>query len=114
MTVYKNIQGKQFLQDPNICSYIGIEFSSEKCISSEAIIKEYLVKMGGQVSQVFQSGSALLSNGHGHKVSDSTRQKVQTIFDALRANPRIGVQRLEGLLQQIPKVNFRAMLGVNA
>lgn len=62
--------------------------------------------MGGQVSQVFQSGSALLSNGHGHKVSDSTRQKVQTIFDALRANPRIGVQRLEGLLQQIPKVNI--------
>lgn len=61
--------------------------------------------MGGQVSQVFQSGSALLSNGHGHKVSDSTRQKVQTIFDALRANPRVGVQRLEGLLQQIPKVS---------
>jgi hypothetical protein len=59
--------------------------------------------MGGSVSQVFQSGSALLSNGHGHKVSDSTRQKVQTIFDALRANPKIGVQRLEGLLQQIPK-----------
>ncbi|KAG5882329.1 hypothetical protein JTB14_037614 [Gonioctena quinquepunctata] len=59
--------------------------------------------MGGQVSQAFQSGSALLTNGHGHKVSDSTRQKVQTIFDALRANPRIGVQRLEGLLQQIPK-----------
>ncbi|VEN52429.1 unnamed protein product [Callosobruchus maculatus] len=59
--------------------------------------------MGGQVSQVFQSGSALLTNGHGHKVSDSTRQKVQTIFDALRANPKIGVQRLEGLLQQLPK-----------
>lgn len=62
--------------------------------------------MGGSVSQVFQSGSALLSNGHGHKVSDSTRQKVQTIFDALRANPKIGVQRLEGLLQQIPKVRY--------
>ncbi|XP_050497650.1 ankyrin-2 [Diabrotica virgifera virgifera] len=59
--------------------------------------------MGGQVSQVFQSGSALLTNGHGHKVSDSTRQKVQTIFDALRANPKIGVQRLEGLLQQLPR-----------
>lgn len=60
--------------------------------------------MGGSVSQVFQSGSALLSNGHGHRVSDSTRAKVQTVFDALRANPKIGVQRLEGLLQQIPKV----------
>lgn len=59
--------------------------------------------MGGSVSQVFQSGSALLTNGHGHRVTDSTRQKVQTVFDALRANPKIGVQRLEGLLQQIPK-----------
>lgn len=58
------------------------------------------------MSQVFQSGSALLSNGHGHKVSDSTKQKIQTIFDALRANPKIGVQRLEGLLQQIPKVRY--------
>ncbi|KAF2893525.1 hypothetical protein ILUMI_12636 [Ignelater luminosus] len=59
--------------------------------------------MGSSVSQVFQSGSALLSNGHSHRVSDSTRQKVQTVFDALRANAKIGVQRLEGLLQQIPK-----------
>lgn len=59
--------------------------------------------MGGSVSQVFHTGSALLTNGHGHKVSDSTKQKVQTIFDALRANPKVGVQRLEGLLQQIPK-----------
>lgn len=59
--------------------------------------------MGGSVSQVFQNGSALLSNGHGHRVSDSTKTKVQTVFDALRANPKIGVQRLEGLLQQIPK-----------
>ncbi|XP_066138715.1 ankyrin-3 [Euwallacea fornicatus] len=59
--------------------------------------------MGGSVSQVFQSGSALLTNGHGHKVSESTRQKIQTIFDALTANPKIGVQRLEGLFLQIPK-----------
>lgn len=59
--------------------------------------------MGGSVSQVFQSGSALLTNGHNHKVSDSTKDKVRTIFDALRANPKVGVQRLEGLLLQIPK-----------
>ncbi|KAK9890546.1 hypothetical protein WA026_010622 [Henosepilachna vigintioctopunctata] len=59
--------------------------------------------MGGSVSQVFQSGSALLTNGYGHKVSECTRQKIQTIFDALRANPKVGIQRLEGLLQQIPK-----------
>lgn len=60
--------------------------------------------MGGSVSQVFHSGSVLLSTSHGHRVSDSTRQKVQTVFDALRANPKVSVQRLEGLLQQIPKV----------
>lgn len=56
------------------------------------------------MSQAFQSGtSALLSTSHGHKVSEATKQKVQTVFDALRANPKVSVQRLEGLLQQIPK-----------
>lgn len=60
--------------------------------------------MGGSVSQVFHSGSVLLSTSHGHRVTDSTRQKVQTVFDTLRANPKISAQRLEGLLQQIPKV----------
>lgn len=59
--------------------------------------------MGGSVSQVFHSGSVLLSTSHGHRVTDSTRQKVQTVFDTLRANPKISAQRLEGLLQQIPK-----------
>lgn len=62
--------------------------------------------MGGSLSQVFQNGSALLTNGHGHKVTDLTRTHVQTIFDALTANPKISVQRLEGLLQQIPKVKY--------
>lgn len=56
------------------------------------------------MSQVFQSGSALLSNGHGHRVSEATREKVQIVFDTLGANPKVGVQRLEGLLQTIPKV----------
>lgn len=60
--------------------------------------------MGGSISQVFQSGSAFITNSHGHRVNEATKQKVQTVFDALRANPKIGVQRLEGLLQQIPKV----------
>lgn len=64
--------------------------------------------MGGSVSQVFQSGSALLTNGHGHKVSDLTRKNILDIFDALTANPKIGVQRIEGLFLQIPKVNFKA------
>ncbi|XP_058829570.1 ankyrin-3 [Topomyia yanbarensis] len=59
--------------------------------------------MGGSVSQVFRSGSALLSNRDGHKVSEATVDKVNTIFDALRANPKISIQRLEPLLLQIPK-----------
>lgn len=63
-------------------------------------------KMGGSVSQVFRSGSALLSNRDGHKVSETTVDKVNTIFDALRANPKISIQRLEPLLLQIPKVSF--------
>lgn len=64
--------------------------------------------MGGSVSQIFQSGSALslLSNGHGHKVSESTREKVQHIFEALRAKPKVPVALLEGFLQQIPKVEI--------
>lgn len=55
------------------------------------------------MSQVFRSGSALLSNRDGHKVSEATVDKVNTIFDALRANPKISIQRLEPLLLQIPK-----------
>ena len=59
--------------------------------------------MGGALSNFFQSGSALLSAGNHRGVSEQTRSKVRIIFDALRANPRVTVQRLEGLLSQIPK-----------
>ncbi|XP_049942100.1 ankyrin-1 isoform X1 [Schistocerca serialis cubense] len=59
--------------------------------------------MGGALSNFFQSGSALLSAGNHRGISEQTRTKVRDIFDALRANPRITVQRLEGLLSQIPK-----------
>lgn len=68
--------------------------------------------MGGSVSQVFQSGSALLSNGHGHKVTESTREKVQHIFEALRAKPKVPVALLEGFLQQIPKVMLKIKLSL--
>lgn len=68
--------------------------------------------MGGSVSQVFQSGSALLSNGHGHKVTESTREKVQHIFEALRAKPKVPVALLEGFLQQIPKVKEIDRIGM--
>ncbi|XP_063218907.1 ankyrin-3 [Bacillus rossius redtenbacheri] len=59
--------------------------------------------MGGALSNVFQSGSALLSAGNHRGVSEQTRLHVVTIFDALRANPRISVQRLEGIFSKIPK-----------
>ncbi|XP_055682929.1 ankyrin-3 isoform X1 [Lutzomyia longipalpis] len=55
--------------------------------------------MGGSVSQVFRSGSAR----DGHKVSGSTIDKVQTIFEILCSNPRISIHTLEALLVQIPK-----------
>ncbi|XP_037938904.1 ankyrin-3 [Teleopsis dalmanni] len=59
--------------------------------------------MGGSVSQVFRSGSALLSHRDGHKVSKSTEEKIQTLFEILRAKPKISIQLLESLLLQIPK-----------
>lgn len=60
--------------------------------------------MGGSVSQVFRSGSALLSN-HNGKVSETSIDKIQTVFEILRANPKISMQTLEGLLSQIAKVS---------
>lgn len=65
--------------------------------------------MGGSVSQVFRSGSALLSNRDG-KVSETTVDKIQTVFEILRANPKISIQTLEGLLLQIAKVNSDRLL----
>ncbi|XP_032595987.1 ankyrin-3 [Drosophila grimshawi] len=59
--------------------------------------------MGGSVSQVFRSGSALLSHRDGHKVSKATEEKIQTLFEILRANPKVSLQTLESLLIQIPK-----------
>lgn len=59
--------------------------------------------MGRTLSRFFQSGSALLSVGNHRGVSEETRKRVRTVFDALCANPRVTVQRLEGILTQIPK-----------
>ncbi|XP_073991154.1 uncharacterized protein isoform X1 [Rhodnius prolixus] len=60
-------------------------------------------KMGGTVSHFFQSGSALLSAGNHRGCSEHTRVRIRTVFDALRANPKVTAHRLEGLLSQIPK-----------
>jgi hypothetical protein len=56
-----------------------------------------------RISQLFRSGSILLSNRDGNKVSEGTIEKVQTIFDVLRANPKISLQRLEVLLLELSK-----------
>ncbi|KAG5677798.1 hypothetical protein PVAND_007527 [Polypedilum vanderplanki] len=55
-------------------------------------------------NSVFRSGGLLLSvNRDNAKLSESTASKIETIFDVLRANPKISIQRLEALLLQIPK-----------
>lgn len=59
--------------------------------------------MGNTLSNFFQSGSNLLPGNHRKDLSEHSKQIVRTVFHALRANPRITVQRLEGLLCQIPK-----------
>ncbi|XP_017484169.1 PREDICTED: ankyrin-3 [Rhagoletis zephyria] len=55
------------------------------------------------MGQVFRSGSALLSHRDGHKVSKATEARIQTLFEILRANPKVSIQTLESLLLQIPK-----------
>lgn len=56
--------------------------------------------MGSNLSQVFRSGSALLSSKD-NKVSPDTEKKIRDLFDCLRAKTK--VQLLEALLLQIPK-----------
>lgn len=58
------------------------------------------------MSQVFRSGSALLLSNHNGKVSETSIDKIQTVFEILRANPKISMQTLEGVLCQIPKVSL--------
>lgn len=59
--------------------------------------------MGGALSNFFQSGQALLSSSHNRQVSEQTRRNVRIVFDALCANPKVTVQRLDGLLSVIPR-----------
>jgi hypothetical protein len=59
--------------------------------------------MGGALSHFFQSGHALLSSSHNRNVSEQTRRNVRIVFDALCANPKVTVQRLDGLLSAIPR-----------
>ncbi|KAG7153480.1 putative SOCS box and ankyrin repeat-containing protein [Homarus americanus] len=66
--------------------------------------------MGGVLSTFFQSGSALLASGNHRTVSETTKKNIRIVFDALRANPRVTVQRLEGLLSAIPKVDILELL----
>ncbi|XP_018013146.1 serine/threonine-protein phosphatase 6 regulatory ankyrin repeat subunit C isoform X2 [Hyalella azteca] len=59
--------------------------------------------MGGMLSSFFQSSTALLTSSNHRAVSENTKKNIRTVFDALRANPRVTVARLEGLLSTIPK-----------
>lgn len=59
--------------------------------------------MGGALSHFFQSGHALLSSSHNRNVSEQTKRNIRIVFDALRANPKVTVHRLEGLLSTIPR-----------
>jgi len=56
--------------------------------------------MGASIGHVLQPGSAYNSQ----RVSDVTRELIMEVFDVLRANPRVTVQKIEGLLSKIPKV----------
>lgn len=67
------------------------------------LIRTSTGRMGSALSSFFQSGSNLLPGNH-RGMSEHSKQIVRTVFHALRANPRVTVQRLEGLLCQIPKV----------
>lgn len=57
-------------------------------------------------NSVFRSGGLLLSVNRENTVSESTIKNIETLSDVLRANPKIPIQRLETLLQQIPKVRI--------
>jgi len=70
----------------------------------------FCLTMGGTLSHFFQSGHALLSSSHNRfglfpyrNASEQTRRNIRIIFDALCANPKVGVQRLDGLLCSIPR-----------
>ncbi|XP_014251169.1 ankyrin-3 [Cimex lectularius] len=59
--------------------------------------------MGGTVSHFFQSGSALLSAGNHRGCSERTREKILSVFGALRANPKVTAHRLDCFLSDINK-----------
>lgn len=61
------------------------------------------INMGGALSNFFQSGHALLSSSHNRAVSEQTRRNIRIVFDALCANPKVTVPRLDGLLSVIPR-----------
>ena len=70
---------------------------------ADALSSFPVANMGGALSHFFQSGHALLSSSHNRNVSEQTRRNVRIVFDALCANPKVTVQRLDGLLSAIPR-----------
>lgn len=81
----------------------AVGLCAAECSLVEDSFWGYLDKMGGALSHFFQSGHALLSSSHNRAVSEQTRRNVRIVFDALCANPKVTVQRLDGLLSGIPR-----------
>lgn len=61
----------------------------------------------------FRSGLIPTRNHNSKSLCESTASKIETIFDVLRANPKIAINRLEALLLQIPKVSCKLMFKLN-
>ncbi|CAL8108849.1 unnamed protein product [Orchesella dallaii] len=59
--------------------------------------------MGGSISHVLHSPGTLININSSQKVSDMTRELIYELFDVLKANPRVSVQKIDGLLIRIPK-----------
>ena len=78
-------------------------YGSGLALKSQHSATCFCLAMGGTLSNFFQSGHALLSSSHNRNASEQTRRNIRIIFDALCANPKVGVQRLDGLLCSIPR-----------
>lgn len=88
-----------------LCSaYAGVSADHSLCLPGSRCTRSSS-KMGSALSSFFQSGSNLLPGNH-RGMSEHSKHVIRTVFHALRANPRVTVQRLEGLLCQIPKVEY--------
>ena len=55
------------------------------------------------MGNIWNSKQKEITNFFYRNASEQTRRNIRIIFDALCANPKVGVQRLDGLLCSIPR-----------